>query len=474
MKGIIKSLKLTGAVLAIAMVAACGGGGGGGGASSSSTSGAAVSKGVITAKGSVFVNGIRFSTTGATIRVDDNPGVENDLKVGMIIKVRGSSDDATKTGVATLIEAHDALEGTISAIDDTNKTLTVLGQTVKIEDNVTRLNDDDTIKIFANAGFAVGQRVEVDAFPDDNGGLRATRVARLNSTDSLELKGFVNNLDADSFDLSLLPGGPITLTVNFAAGLLPAGAINGSFVEVHALLAPSAGAITASSIELEDALGAAGEKVEVEGIVTSGTVADFVINGQRVLTNASTLFIGGVAGDFALGAKLEAEGPLDASGNIVAVKISFRSNIKIQAIASGVSDTGLTLLGKSIARNGFTRIDNGPIADGDTLEVRASLDRDGNLIASRIVKRSPSDQTFLQGPVSAFNSGAGTLTILGSVLATNSQTEFRISTDSDEAAVTAAVFFANLTANVTVVKARWDNFNLITDPLKQAEIELGN
>ena len=468
MKRIIDRLRLTGALVALTLLAACGGGGGGSGTASGPT----VSKGVITAKGSVFVNGIRFNTAGATIRIDDNPGTESDLKVGMVIKVRGSSDDAAKTGVATLIEAHDALEGTISAVTPANNTITVMGQEVKIEDNVTRLNDDDTVKVFAGAGFQVGDRVEVNGFPDDNGGLRATRVAKKN-TGEFEIKGFVNNLDADSFDLSLLAGGATTLTVNFAAGLLPAGTANGSIVEVKSLLTPAAGAITASAIELEDRLGAAGEKVEAEGIVTSGTVADFIINGQRVVTNSATVYIGGVAGDFALGAKLEAEGPLDGNGTIVATKITFRSNIRIQATASGVTSTSLTVLGKSVAINQSTRVVNGPIANGDYVEVRASLDRDGNLIASRIIEKSASNQAFLQGPVTAADSAAGTITILGSVLATNSQTEYRISTDSTEAAVNAAAFFGSLTANVTVVKVRWDNFNLISDPVKQAEIELG-
>ena len=468
MKSIFTVVKATSAIVAIVALAACGGGGGGGGG----TSGVAVSKGVITAKGSVFVNGIRFSTTGATIKVDDNPGVENDLKVGMVIKVRGTSDDATKLGTATSIEARDALEGNIEAVNTANNTITVMGQVIKVEDNVTRLNDDDTVKVFAGANFVVGDRVEIDGFPDDNGGLRATRVAKKVSGE-FEIKGFINNLTASSFDLSLLSGGATTLTVNFAAGALPAGAANGSIVEVKSLTAPAAGAITASLIHLEDRLGAAGEKVEVEGLVTSGTVADFMINGQRVITNAATLFEGGLESDFVVGAKLEAEGPLDASGAIVAVKISFRSSIKMEANASAVSATSLTLLGKTVAINQLTRIDNGPIADGDHLEVRASLDRDGNLIASRIVKKSASSQAFLQGPITASDSAAGTITILGNVILTNGQTEFRISTDSSEAAVTAATFFARLSPNITIVKVRWDNFTDIALAVKQAEIELG-
>ena len=176
--------------------------------------GAVVSQGVVTALGSVFVNGIEYSTTGATIRIDDNPGIESDLKVGMVVKVRGTSDDATRKGTATQVEARDILEGTISSVDAVNRTITVMGQTVRIEDNVTRLNDDDAQKVFANANFQAGDHVEVHGFADDLGGVRATRVLR-KATGEFESKGFVTGLGATSFGLSLTPGGTAVLTVNF-------------------------------------------------------------------------------------------------------------------------------------------------------------------------------------------------------------------------------------------------------------------
>jgi hypothetical protein len=344
------------------VLVACGGGGGGTGATPAT--GAAVSQGVITAKGSVFVNGVEYGTSGATIRIDDNPGIESDLKVGMVVRVRGASDDATKKGTATQVEARDLLEGTISVVGA--GTITVMGQTVRIEDNMTRLNDDDTQKVFGQANFQVGDIVEVHGFGDDQGGLRATRVHR-KLAGEFESKGFVTGLGATSFGLSLTPGGASVLTVNFTAGSLPAGTANGSLVEVKSSAAPVAGAVTATLIHLEDRLGAAGEKVEVEGIVSSGTLASFVVNGQQVVTSASTVFEGGLSGDFAIGVKLEAEGALDANGAIAATKISFRSNIKIEADASGVTATGLTVLGKTVAVNPFTRTDNGPVANGSHL-----------------------------------------------------------------------------------------------------------
>jgi hypothetical protein len=462
------------AALAASVVAACGGGTGGTGATTP-PSGAAVSQGVVTAKGSIFVNGIEFSTAGASIKIDDNPSVENDLKVGMVVKVRGTSDDATRTGSATQIEARDILEGTIdnNGVDNVNKTITVMGQTVRIEDNVTRLNDDDNQNIFAQANFQPNDIVEVHGFADDQGGIRATRVFRKLSGE-FESKGFVTGLGATSFNLALTPGGATVVTVNFTGGQLPAGTANGSFVEVKSNAAPVAGAITASLIHLEDKIGAAGEKVEVEGIVTSGTLLSFVVNGQPVVTSASTLFEGGVASDFAIGVKLEAEGPLDANGAIAAVKISFESNIKIEGDASAVSPITLTVLGKTVAINQFTRIDNGPVGNRDHVEVRAITDRNGNLIATRVVKQSASTKAFLQGPVTAADGNAGTLTILNTAIVSDGSTEWRTSSTGTDTPVSKATFFSQIHANVTVVKVKWDPFTSLGLPIKEAEIEIGN
>ena len=205
--------------------------------------------------------------------------------------------------------------------------------------------------------------------------------------------------------------------------------------------------------------------------MNGGTVDNFTINGQKVVTNSSTIFVGGLKADFAVGIKVEAEGPLDANGVIVAVKVAFRSNIKIEADASAVTATGLTVLGKAVAINSFTRVDNGPLANGQHVEVRALLDRDGNLIATRIVVRNADTRTFLQGPVSAKDSTAGTLTILGVPIITTGA-EFRISVDAVDQPVAKDAFFAQVNIGVTVIKVRWTTADT-TLAVKQAEIQLG-
>jgi hypothetical protein len=436
---------------------------------------AAVSRGVITAIGSVFVNGVEYSSDGATVKIDDNPSLPADLKEGMVVKVRGDKNEATHKGNANEIEARDALEGTISSVDPVNKTITVMGQIVKVEDNMTRLNDDSLQKVFADANFLVDDHVEVHGFSDDLGGLRATRIVKKAASTEFEAKGFVvGPVGTTSFNLALTKGGTTFITVNFDPAILPVGVTTDSFVEVKSAAAPVAGAITATLIHLEDNIGAAGEDVEVEGIVTSGTLADFIVNGTHVTTSAATVFVGGLGSDFAVGVELEAEGPVDASGTIAATKITFESSIKIEGDVTAVSVDGTaTVLGKNIAANQFTRFDTGIPLVGDHVEVRAVLDRNGDILATRVRVLPASTKAFLQGTVTDFNAVAGTMIILGTSIVSDAGTQWRTSSTASDAAVTQTEFFAKLTTNVTIVKVKWDPFVGAAVPIKEAEIEIG-
>ena len=439
-------------------------------------SSATVSQGVITGIGSIFVNGCEFITTSATVRIDDNPKGQDDLKKGMIVTVNGSCDDNSRIGNATHVEARKSLEGQIQNVNAGAGTITVMGQTVQIENNVTRLNDDDTLKVFAQGGFQAGQFVQVNGFPDDKGGLRATRVARLASAGEFETKGFVTGLGATSFGLSLTAGGTRFVTVNFTPPL-QAGVANGSFVEVKASGSPVSSQVTATLIHLEDRVGAAGQDIEVEGIVTGGTVDHFFLNGGReVFTVAGvTRFEGGTRNDFVVGIKLEAEGPVDANGAIQAEKVSYRSNIRIEANTTNVNATSITVLGKVAAINPLTRVDGTPTI-GSHVEVRGMLDNSGGLIATRIIVANGGNtsQAFLQGPVTAADSVAGTVTLVGSTVNSNGSTEWRLSNKSTETPVDKATFFSRLNVNVTVVKVKWSSFVSLSDPIKEAEIEIGD
>jgi len=120
---------------ALVILAACSSGGGSG-SGPSTTSTAVVSSGTMT-KGSVIVNGVRFTAdAGATIRVDDNPGrPEAELRDGMQVKVKGQINDDRVTGRFEKVEAEPEVRGKLASLSTGSFTVTESGsQNYKPED----------------------------------------------------------------------------------------------------------------------------------------------------------------------------------------------------------------------------------------------------------------------------------------------------------------------------------------------------
>src|SRR3972149_11815541 len=104
--------------------------------------GTGISVGKITAadSASVDVNGVAFDITNSTVIVDGVAGNQNNLKVGMIVKVDGTFSPDGTTGVAANIEFKDILEGPVDSVDPASNTIIVLGPTV-IVDSTTYFDD---------------------------------------------------------------------------------------------------------------------------------------------------------------------------------------------------------------------------------------------------------------------------------------------------------------------------------------------
>ncbi|HEY6105137.1 MAG TPA: DUF5666 domain-containing protein, partial [Anaeromyxobacteraceae bacterium] len=249
----------------------------------------------------------------------------------------------------------------------------------------------------------------------------------------------------------------------------PVGLANGSFVEVRSAAAPVAGAVTATAVELEDArLGEAEAEAEVEGIVTSGDSSSFMVNGQAVVTGASTRFENGVAADLVPGVKVEADGHLDSQSPPVlhADKVSFRANVRLQGASTDVvipaaaaPRTGsFKVLGLAVVTDAFTEWkefsgspqDLSTIGAGPVL-VRGMRSRDGSSVVATSVERTGDTRLILQGPVTSKDAGAGTLVILGLTVATGAGTEFQ---GVSGMAMGQAAFLAAVVEGRTVVKAR--------------------
>lgn len=123
------------AILSALTLVACGGesdDAGTGGSLSGAGSGA-TSSGVISAFGSVFVNGHEFDTATATW-IDDDTGqpVIAALEVGMVVDVKAAPHSRADRPVAASLHLHPLARGVVDASNPAAGTLTVMGQTVQL------------------------------------------------------------------------------------------------------------------------------------------------------------------------------------------------------------------------------------------------------------------------------------------------------------------------------------------------------
>jgi hypothetical protein len=501
------------AALAIAALGAtaCGGssGGGGGGGGGGTVTVNAMSKGAIRiADDSVRVNGVTWQVAGATLRIDDSEArqvgsgaeLRNGLDDGMVVEVRGQLDDNGRTGRASEIRFGEDFQGPVTAVAADGSGFTVLGIQVIVDASTAFVNSAGAARALSDV--AVGTRVEVSGTPDAGGSFRATHVKIEDSpgdaSGELEAKGFVVNATATTFQLALTPGGAPFLTVNAGSFAVPAA---GAFVEVKgaAVTPGTPPSITlARAVEVEDRFsGASGNRSEVEGIVVSGTLAEFVVGSTTVRTSGSTTYTGipeesTAAEQFAIGVKVEAEGSFDAAGVLVASKVKFKDGARIGGVVSGPSGSlpgagSFALLGLTVAHDAATRVEVEPGAAlaGGSAEVRGYRRANGTIYAQEIRVREAGggggDRPFLQGLVEAAASPG--LTIMGIQVTTSgasgdSGTEFQ---GEDEAPfVTAngtgpaaqAAFFAAVTPGRTIVKVKWDGqTSPVTEVVREAEIE---
>src|SRR5262249_2410196 len=303
----------------------------------------------------------------------------------------------------------------IDLVNNTN-TLVVLGQTV-IVDSLTVIEDRAQSSAIAFSALAVGQFVEVSGLVDADGKILATRIERktgfVAGVTEVEVRGTLSGLNTNARTFAIG-----ALTVNFSTATVAGGTLsNGVFVQVRGTQTVPGSIVTATRVTVEDPTvgGAAGTKIEIEGFVTAFTSAtDFRVNvGQAVRTTTQTVFENGTANDLALNARLEVEGQLDTNGTLVAEKISFRrrngGSVRIEANVEAVTATTVTLLGIVVNVDTFTQFkdDKGGernfrfdrIQVGDRLEIRAFIDAQGNIVATRLRRRSPKTEVVLQGPV---------------------------------------------------------------------------
>jgi len=308
-------------------IAGCGSSG-----SSSPAAGASgINKGVITALGSIFVNGVEYNVTGASVTVDKSAGLDSDLKVGRVVTVNGTKSDDLH-GSATSVEYKDNLEGPVDVTPAAGSTsFQAFGQTIAINTTAATVAAGKTV--FSNftslSQLTAGSLIEVSGMPDANGVIQASYIELKNgalASSSIELKGTISGLNTTAKTFAIG-----TLTVDYSAAALsdlPVGGIaNGLFVEVSGsgvnYTLGATPTFKADKVEsaLENPSGSEGSNLSLEGFVTGFTAGSntFTVNGQAVNTGALSLT--GIANNV----RVEVEGTLN-NGVLMVAKIKIKTS----------------------------------------------------------------------------------------------------------------------------------------------------
>jgi hypothetical protein len=307
--------RVIGWLMAAGLVSQCGGGGIGG-------------SGSVSGFGSVFVNGIEWFTESAVVTLDGVAGSESDLRLGMVVEVRGLPlpDDATAEALS--VEFDDAIQGPVEAIAETSptsRTLQVLGQTVILDADDTRFDDSDPGSGFQLHSVAVGDVLEVSGLLDGAAAIHATWVRRLGSlalgVTPVELEGVVSGWsEGEGFELGAVavefgPGTDLSELAGALADGLPV-EVEGVLVEPALVLADRVGPSQAPPREIAG--------FSLEGIVSGfASLADFRVAGQPVDASAAS-FLPADPSFVSDGARVEVEGPI-VDGVLIAEEVQLEA-----------------------------------------------------------------------------------------------------------------------------------------------------
>jgi hypothetical protein len=415
---------------------------------------AVVSKGTITGFGSVIVNGVTFNTSTTAFTIDGTAGTQADLSVGDVVVVRGTVNEDGTSPTANSISFDDAVEGPISAIDEVNQTLTVLGQLIHVDADTSF---DDSISPASLEGLNATDVVEVSGFFLADGSISATRIELKPVAGELELTGHVENVAGTTFEIN-------GFIIDFSAAMLenfPAGSPeNGQLVEAKGDTLGGSGELLATRVEFKSGdLGDDGDRAELEGFITRfGSTTDFDVEGVPVTTNGQTTYENGSATDLALNRKVEVEGDINAAGILVATKIEIKASgfVRIESLVEDVQADRLTVLGIVIRVNSATRLEDKSVEDrepfnlshvvvGNYVEIRGYEDVNG-IVATRLEREDFDGDVVLRGFVDSVSDPD--FTILGATVSTVFATTFA---DLDGSPLTAAEFFPQ--ANGRLVEA---------------------
>jgi Domain of unknown function (DUF5666) len=358
----------------VAVLGSCGGGGGGGdGVTPAPTD--VMTTGAITGFGSVYVNGVRYTTSGADIQIDGAKATQADLKVGQVVDIKGTMDDGSAK--ADVIRYHHNLEGPVTAID--GLTLVAMGQTVRVSSD-TSLGEPITIDLdrVEIDGLVLGDVIEVSGLIAADGSIDATRVDLRLHDGAYDVYGTASGVNT-ALKTFLINA----LLVDYSSANIedfPSGApSNGDLVLVTGLDFGDGGEFIATKVELrydQEVMPGPGDMVNLQGVISAFVSAtEFEVAGFPVTTTNATVYENGTVADLAPDVQVCVVGTLDANGVLVATRIRFHveNSVRIVSDVSAI-DLGndrLTVLGLQVTTDRNTRFEDESAANVEPFSLDA-------------------------------------------------------------------------------------------------------
>jgi Domain of unknown function (DUF5666) len=347
--------------------------------------------GPITGFGSVVVNGVRFSSVGASVADDDSKNFTAiDLRMGMTVEIKGDSDDSTLLGNASTITIRRGTQGSVGAVDVATASLQVMGQRV-ITNASTAFSG-----ALGLASLVVGDTIEVYGAAQADGSLLASLIERKTLTE-FSTKGVVSALNTGSKTFAIG-----SVTVVYPSAIILGNLVNGALVKIKTTVS-NAGSATSvlSALEVKTLneesgfTSASGGFLKIKGIAAAAPVAGKLTVAGTVVDVSSAAFKG--ASFITAGSILEVKGTWSGS-TLLANSVEFEGYRESQiggqnelygAVAAFTSVSNFTVNGVVVDASGLASAGAASLAVGTYVEVKGNM-QGSVLKASKIEFKSAS------------------------------------------------------------------------------------
>jgi len=422
-----------------------------------------ISTGTVTGFGSVYVNGIKYETDSTDFNVEGFSATQNELAIGMVVKVEGTVNDDGLTGTATRIVFDDELQGPILNLtqDATNpdiKTFNILGVNVKVDRRRTEFDDDDA-QGFNFDTLANDITLEVSGFFDAAGTLNATYIDRDDDLNEIKIQGAITNLTATTF---VINGQTVDFsTAQLDDSLIP---VEGLWVKVEGTIDTEEVLIASEIEEVYDESYDDNAEIEIEGFISDFVSSNnFKVNGINV--DASSVSLSSSYTTLGNNVWIEVEGTY-VNNVLIANEIELRDGeIEIDAIIDQVNTDGsfsITVGGQTIVvQTGYeTKFDfedgSNQLSSGQFVEIDGYQIDENTLFALEVdVEDSSSEENELQGVYQGTNINEDIIKILNVEFTVDSNTDFGDLVDMTN-------FLNAAIAEETLIKIEYDNDGVVT------------